>query len=297
MADTSATTPKTPIPEALEPSLPEDVNSALHTIADGLGTAVNLAKGYGSYDEESGDPLDSDAETEVLCLAALECVGSLEETIAQWQRRHISFVMEAYKNHLYYDASKDFEYHGGDEQTIGDELAGMFEGTYQLAATLIPGLDKTLLMKKGTEEVVDGLRHEIPLLRAEAAKPYRRISPMERTYNGERERNQRVVEAHEELLEKERILDLLSYHLQEAEAESDCEVTPTQAPLRFQLILYYEGQNPEDPDQIGAILDRFATTEVAGMRKEDLESGARAGSIMPRQEDLDGGNLVIEEKS
>ena len=286
---------KTELPEALNPKLPEDVNSAFFAIGDLIGDALRLTEDQGSFDEKTGEPLDSDAETEASALKARDQLHHLIDRVEGWQKEIVEYVLEAYKEHLYYDACAGFEYHGIDQQQKGDELNGHFEGAYELALKLVPGLDKAAVIEHGLRDLVREIQEAIPALREEASKPWRYIPPMQRTYNGEREKNDAVVRALDKLTEKEEILDLLLYRLENpAHAEAYHQSTPAPGPPQnYRVILYYADQNPEDHD--GMVLGRTSTESVAQIRKEDLQSGVRIGPTCPLQEEIDAGTLVVEE--
>ena len=280
--------------EALRPELPEIVDTALFEIGDAIGAALRLTEGQGAFDEESGEPLDSDAETEACSLKAQAQLEFLTNTLEGWQKEILHYVLEAYKEHLYYDASASFEYHGIDQQQKGDELTGRFEGAYELALKLVPELDKAVVVEHGLLDLVGGIREALPALRAEASKPWRYIPPMQRTYNGEREKNETVRRARDDLTEKEEILDLLLYHLENpAHAETYSQSTPAPGPPQnYQVILYDTGLDPEKDE--GVILARTSTESVAQIQKEDLHSGVRLGPICPPKEEIDAGTLVVE---
>jgi hypothetical protein len=282
------------IPETLQPKLPGAVNKALFDVGDAIGAALRLTGGQGAYDENSGEPLDSDAETEAYSLKAQEQLEFLTNTIEGWQREIVEYTLEAYKEHLYYDGSAGFEYHGIDQQQKGDELHGHFEGAYELALKLMPGLDKAVVMKHGLLDLVREIREAIPELRAEASKPWRYIPPMQRTDDGEREINDAVVRAQDRLVEKEEILDLLFYHLENPiHAASHHQSTPAPGPPQnYQVILYYADQDPAEDS--GTIVAQTSTKSVSRIRKEDLEAGARIGPMCPLQKEIETGTLVIE---
>ena len=283
------------LPEALQPELPKSVDTALYEIGDAIGAALRLTEGQGSFDEESGEPLDSDAETETCSLKAQAQLEFLTNTLDSWQKEILHYVLEAYKEHLYYDGSAGFEYHGIDQQQKGDELNGRFEGAYELALKLVPELDKAVVMEQGLLDLVREIREALPALRAEASKPWRYIPPMQRTYNGEREKNETVRRARDDLTEKEEILDILLDHLENpAHAETYSQSTPAPGPPQnYRVVLYDAGLDPEKDE--GMILARTSTESVAQIRKEDLHSGVRLGPMCPPQEEIDAGTLVVEE--
>lgn len=213
MSDTHSTTNKTPVPEGLEPSLTEETQSAFYAISDALGAAMRLTEGYGSYDEDSGEPADSDAEAETLCLDAQKKLGTLVEEIREWQHQHVYLVLGKYKNSLYYYASKDFEYNGCDEQERGDLLTGQFQGAYLLATALVPNLNKAALMKAGMEELIAEIHEQIPALRQTASKE-RNFSSFVEACDQDPEQAKQILDANESLTEKEDVLDILIHHLE-----------------------------------------------------------------------------------
>lgn len=288
-----AATPKN-LPEELKPELPKEVNTAFFAIGDVIGDALRLTEGCGAYDDKSGEPLDSDAETETSALKARDQLHYLVEKVEGWQREIVEYVLEAYKEHLYYDGSAGFEYHGIDQQQKGDELNGHFEGAYELALKLVPGLEKAGVMEHGLLDLVREIQEAIPELRTEASKPWRYIPPMQRANDGERERNDAVIRSQEKLVEKEEILDLLLYHFENpAHAEAHHQSTPAPGPPRtYRVIHYCEDQNPEDDH--GAVVAKTSTEIVARIRIEDLKSGVRIGPMCPLQEEIDAGTLVVE---
>lgn len=295
MPETDSQTRKTTVPEGLEPSLPEETQSAFYAIGAGLGAALSLTKGYGSYDEDSGEPEDSDAETEALCLDAQKKLGPLEEQLKEWQRQHVYFVLEAYKTSLYYDASKDFEYHGCDEQERGDLLTGQFQGAYLLATTFVPNLSKLGVMRAGMEQLVEEIQKQIPLLR-ETASEARKYPPYAAAWRQDPEKTKHILDAHESLTEKEDVLDVLLYHLRtKPKFQSEYDAEPVgNTPRRYELVLYHPNEDPENPNHLGAVVASTLTEAVARVRKEDLEAGARIGVLVPLQKDLDSGTLVVE---
>jgi uncharacterized protein YlaN (UPF0358 family) len=283
------------LPQTLQPRFPDVVDTALYDIGNAIGAALRLTEGQGVYDEDSGEPLDSDAETEADSLKAQEQLEFLTYTIEGWQRAFVEYVLEAYKEHLYYDASAGFEYHGIDQQQRGDELNGHFEGAYELSLKLVPGLEKAVVMEHGLLDLVREIQEDIPALRTEASKPWRYIPPMLRTSVGEREKNDAVLRANEKLTEKEEILDFLLYHLESrAHAEAYQQSTPAAGPPQnYQVVLYYADQNAEKDD--GTIVAQTSTESVAQLRIEDLEFGVRLGPMCPLQEEIDAGTLVVEQ--
>ena len=282
------------LPEELTPSLPKDVEASLFAIGDAIGAALHLTEGQGSYDEENGEPLDSDAETEACALKAQDEIESLTNKIEGLQKALVSHALKAYKDHLYYDATAGFEYHGLDEEMTGVELRARFEAAYELALTLAPTLEKAALMDHGLKELVCELRAEIPELRAEASKEYRHISPVEPSTPEEREKNRKVREAVEALKEKEEVLDLLLYHLENpSHAQNHCQSEPAPGPPhKYSVVLYYPDQDPGCGG--GAILSKTSTEEVARLRKDDLKSGVPIDLFVPPQAEIDAGTLVVE---
>jgi hypothetical protein len=284
------------LPEELTPALPEGVNASLFAIGEAIGSALRLAGGQGAYDEQSGEPLDSDAETETHALRAQERLEHLADKIEGWQKGLVAHALEAYKDHLYYDATAGFEYSGLDEEVRGTELQARFETAYELARTLAPGLDKAALMEHGLNSLVEETREKIPELRAEASREYRNICPAEPSTPEGRQKSRRAWEAVEALREKEEVLDLLLYHLENpshAEYSHQSGEAPAPGPPRnYAVVLYYPGEDPERG--AGAILSKTSTEEVARLREADLGSGLPIDLFVPPRAEIEAGTLAVE---
>lgn len=292
--DNRGSLPSDNLPVNLAPALSTDLQSAVFSIGDAIGAALSLTESYGSY-SEAGEPLDADAETETLVLKARENLELLADTMEGWPQMAVKFAFEAYKEHLYYDASAGFEYHGIDEQEMGSNLEGRFEGAYGLATKIVPDLDKATLIDEGNKNLVREIQEGIPALRAASSDADGLSSTQAvRATPGEHQSDRKVLEAIDSLMEKEEVLDLLLYHLENPDhAASFNQITPAPAaPPNYALILYHQDQDPEK--DAGATLHATATETAARLRKEDLESGARLGMMLPPQKEIDEGTLVVE---
>jgi hypothetical protein len=135
----------------------------LQRIPDALGAASNLAAGAGDFDEDTGEPLDSDAELEVLSTRALDA----------WKRLHDDAqkaVLEAYKGHLLYDASRNFEYDGAEHEVTGAYYEGRWEGIWAALSALGFEIDVEGIRKKGLDELTVELKRDLPEKRRLAAE-------------------------------------------------------------------------------------------------------------------------------
>jgi hypothetical protein len=135
----------------------------LQRIPDALCAASRLAAGAGDFDEDTGEPLDSDAELEVLSNQAFDA----------WKRLHDDAqkaVLEAYKGHLFFDASRKFEYDGVEDEVTGAYYEGRWEGVWAALRALGFEIDVEGTREKGREELIEELRRDLPEKRRLAAE-------------------------------------------------------------------------------------------------------------------------------
>jgi hypothetical protein len=135
----------------------------LQSIPDALHAASRLAAGPGDFDEDTGEPLDSDAELEVLSTRILDA----------WKRLHDDahkVVLEAYKDHLLYDASRNFLYEGMEEESMGAYYEGRWEGVRAALGAMGFEVDLEGIRKKGLDELIAELKRDLPEKRRLAAE-------------------------------------------------------------------------------------------------------------------------------
>lgn len=135
----------------------------LEEIPDALGAAVRLATGAGEFDENTGEPLDSDAELEVLATRAGEAWESLLDGAK-------AAVLTAYKDHLLFDASRNFSYDGLEDAEYGNYYEGRYKGVREALAGLGFAVDAEEIERKGREELFAEVERGLPEKRRLAAE-------------------------------------------------------------------------------------------------------------------------------
>ncbi len=270
----------------------ENIRAALFKIGETLVTADKLTSPYAEFDEDTGEPLDSDAELSKLAQEA-EAMLDLVERAALAGVAALAVLKDAnvekYKEHLYFDAARGFKYDGVDDSETGNNLEGRFEGAFEAALKLGAVLDKAAIMARGEEQLLAEIRREIPLLRERAAKSSPSYSSRQSSEE-DLQTGHDLREARNGLEELESALDSL---LDNARKKGETGA-PSGTPPAWEVLFVPSGKGADDT----RVLDTLLTREAALSRKASIEAGAYngIGYGYPPPGSLRGAEIILVEK-